>query len=226
MTIRQMLRARQRRQHMAIWLFSAAYVSGALLGLIGLKPALVAVGIALLAHCLMAGCCDSRVRCPECGHILDRVISYWSWSGTSRYWPTPQYCPYCRVDFDQEPGHGVERPGRLKAGPDTPTARDIIDQQKRRCWVRFWASLVALVCGVCLAIVMAFIPPLAVVSLTVAGVGLLGTWVTLLPLHEIRCPNCEDSMRAVVWLRSDRPFAIPSAIRFCPFCGIDLDSPR
>ena len=168
-----------------------------------------------------------HARCPKCGHILDRIMFGWHLLGTwSRSWPKPQYCPYCRIDLDGRPGQRVVLPSRLKAAPGAPTVREVLNREKRRCWLWFWASVTALVCGICLAPVCRAVPVLAVVGLVAAGLGFLGACFTLLPLHDTPCPNCGDSMRALMWLRSDRPFAIPSDVRYCPFCGTDLDSSR
>ena len=39
----------------------------------------------------------------------------------------------------------------------------------------------------------------------------------------IRCPNCTNSLSELV-LSSGHPFALPLKIKFCPYCGVNLDS--
>lgn len=46
---------------------------------------------------------------------------------------------------------------------------------------------------------------------------------TLYPLLFLRCPSCREAIGYTVSYSSG-PFSISRKIRFCPFCGIALDS--
>ncbi len=68
-------------------------------------------------------------------------------------------------------------------------------------------------------------------------VGVNGPFLPLIPLASVflilmygeassafRCTRCQSSLSALIWQRRSNFFAMDPNLRFCPFCGVDLDT--
>jgi hypothetical protein len=58
---------------------------------------------------------------------------------------------------------------------------------------------------------------LAIVGFVIAGLGGVG-------LARVRCPQCKARIGSILG-PTGGPFSIPGNLRFCPFCGVELDAP-
>jgi hypothetical protein len=65
-------------------------------------------------------------------------------------------------------------------------------------------------------------PPILVLTLALPGFAVFGGAILCVFLF-LRCPNCREMIGHTVSY-SGNPFSIPKKIRFCPCCGISLDS--
>jgi hypothetical protein len=55
------------------------------------------------------------------------------------------------------------------------------------------------------------------------GFAMAGTGIVL--ILSIHCPKCPGRIGYVLNARIGSPFSVSRDFRFCPFCGVDLDSP-
>jgi hypothetical protein len=97
------------------------------------------------------------------------------------------------------------------------TIRDLLNRRKRKAIIIAYSGFVLFVLGLSLGAVG---PP----WLFVAVPGFVVFFVaTLYSLFLIRCPSCREAIGYTVSYPSGA-FSISRKIRFCPFCGIALDS--
>jgi len=97
------------------------------------------------------------------------------------------------------------------------TVREVIARRKRKASIVTYSEVVLLVLGMILG---AGGPPWLMVAIPGFVVFLAGT---LYLLFFLRCPACAGAIGYTVSYSSS-PFSISRKIRFCPFCGIALDS--
>jgi hypothetical protein len=96
------------------------------------------------------------------------------------------------------------------------TVREIITRRKRKASIVMYSGCALLVLGVILG---GGGRPWRIVSVP----GLVVAFAAALySLFFLRCPACAERIGYIVSLT--RPFSISPKIRFCPFCGIALDS--
>jgi energy-converting hydrogenase Eha subunit E len=96
------------------------------------------------------------------------------------------------------------------------TVREIITRRKRKASIVMYSGCALLVLGVILG---AGGPPWRIVSIPGLVISLAAA---LYSLFFLRCPACAETIGYTV--SPSRPFSISRKIRFCPGCGIALDS--
>ncbi len=99
----------------------------------------------------------------------------------------------------------------------TMKIREIINTQKRK-------AVIAMVSGMAVFLVSLIISPdYTVMSyVALAGFAVAMGAITFLELG-LSCPQCRGRIGCAVNYPG-RPLAVSSKIRFCPFCGVSLDS--
>jgi len=63
-------------------------------------------------------------------------------------------------------------------------------------------------------------------TLLILGIiGFAGVFITLIYAYYkgIRCPKCENAWGFLA-MQTGGPFSLSKKLRFCPFCGVSLDS--
>ena len=97
------------------------------------------------------------------------------------------------------------------------TVREVIARRKRTASIVAYSGFALFVLGMLLG---AGGPPWVVVAIPGFAIFFGGT---LYLLFFLRCPVCRGAIGYTVSYLSS-PFSISRRIRFCPFCGIALDS--
>ena len=97
------------------------------------------------------------------------------------------------------------------------TYRKVINRAKRRAVIIFLSGLAAWTMFAYLSTTHRVFIPFGVLGFA----GFIGGIFYL--YWGIRCPNCRGSLGSVT-VHHGGPFSISDEIRFCPFCGIALDS--
>jgi hypothetical protein len=98
------------------------------------------------------------------------------------------------------------------------TIREHLTRQKRRCSGATYLAFIVFAAGA-----IAGAPRQEFVAVGLLGFALAFVSIVYL-IMGIRCPRCRErigQLRAYV----GGPFSVPRKLRFCPICGVDLDSP-
>jgi hypothetical protein len=98
------------------------------------------------------------------------------------------------------------------------TIRDYLRRQKRRYAAVVNLGVLVFIGGAIAGTSGSWLLALALVAFVVCGLG--GLFLGLC----VRCPNCGGRFGPVLGAVGS-PFTVPANLRFCPFCGIGLDSP-
>ena len=98
------------------------------------------------------------------------------------------------------------------------TIREYLGRQKRRYAAVVNLGVLVFIGGAIAGVSGSRLFALALAAFIVCGLG--GLFVELC----VRCPHCRGKLGLVLG-SIGRPFTIPAALRFCPFCGVALDSP-
>lgn len=96
--------------------------------------------------------------------------------------------------------------------------RDLISIQKRKGNVRAFLGMAVFIAGGLLA---GWHPVLLLVCLAGFAWSLAGIWTLI---QHLRCPKCGAKM-GYTTLTPGGPFSVSAKIRYCPQCGLDLDTP-
>ena len=99
----------------------------------------------------------------------------------------------------------------------TVTIREDINQTKRKAGIITYTAFAVFALGIFLSAAHKGFVPVTVVGFLAFMAG------TLYLLWGIRCPSCLGRIGFVTSYYST-PFSISRKIRFCPFCGVGLDS--
>ena len=98
------------------------------------------------------------------------------------------------------------------------TIRSQINAVRRKTLVFTWSAFLLFIIGL-------FLSQAYPVFISIGVLGFLGfmSGVFFL-LFGIRCPQCKGQIGyAIIW-PPGRLFTISKKIKFCPFCGVDIDS--
>src|SRR4029450_12700693 len=98
------------------------------------------------------------------------------------------------------------------------TIRDYLQRQKRRYAAVVNLGVLVFIGGAIAGASGGSLFALFLVALIVCGLG--GLFVEL----RVRFPHCKGELGPAPGSMG-RPFTIPDNLRFCPFCGVGLDSP-
>jgi hypothetical protein len=99
----------------------------------------------------------------------------------------------------------------------TMTLRQAIVRQKRRASVATYGGFALFAVAIVLGVGG---PPVLAVALPGFMIAMVGVvWLLLF----IRCPSCRAAIGYTVSCAGN-PFSLPPKIRFCPCCGVALDS--
>ena len=97
------------------------------------------------------------------------------------------------------------------------TIRDYLQRQKRRYAAMVNLGVLVFIGGAIAGVSGGSLFALFLVALIVCGFG--GLFIEL----RVRCPHCRGKLGPVLGSMG-RPLTIPENLRFCPFCGVRLDS--
>jgi len=98
------------------------------------------------------------------------------------------------------------------------TIRDYLRRQKRRYAAVVNLGVLVFIGGAIAGVSGGGLFALVLVAFVVCGLG--GLFVELC----VRCPHCKGKLGPALG-SIGRPFTIPASSRFCPGCGVALDSP-
>ncbi|MCX5834485.1 MAG: hypothetical protein NTV99_08265 [Deltaproteobacteria bacterium] len=97
------------------------------------------------------------------------------------------------------------------------TVRDVLNKKKRYIAILLYFSFAIFLLGFLFSVIF---PAFAVIGFW--GFGIF--FVTLgYAYFGIRCPVCRG-IWGILAMRSGTPFSISRKLKFCPYCGVDLDS--
>jgi hypothetical protein len=97
------------------------------------------------------------------------------------------------------------------------TIRSVINNKKRRIFLGTCLGGGIFFVGILLSMLNQNLLIVTLVGLVVACVALF------YGIYRITCPRCNGSWGYIA-LYSGGPFSISKKIKFCPFCGADVDS--
>ena len=98
------------------------------------------------------------------------------------------------------------------------TIREYLRRQKRRSSTVVGLGAVIFIGGAIAGASGSRLVALAIVAFIVCALG--GIFLGFC----VRCPQCRGRIGQILG-QVGSPFTIPASLRFCPFCGIGLDSP-
>jgi hypothetical protein len=97
------------------------------------------------------------------------------------------------------------------------TIRDVINKRKRRGILITYGALGLVIADFIRAAISNTMPVVVFIGFPVFFGGLLYS------MFWIICPSCKLTLGHMA-MYSGGPFSISKKFRFCPFCGVDLDS--
>jgi len=96
------------------------------------------------------------------------------------------------------------------------TARDVLDKKKRSVAILLYFNSAIFLVGLLFSILF---PAFCIIGFWGVGIFI----VTLVYTYfGIRCPVCKAFL-GIHAMRGGSPLSISRKMRFCPYCGIDLD---
>ena len=97
------------------------------------------------------------------------------------------------------------------------TIRSVIAKRKRKGILISYSGFVVILAEFVRAVVTHTRPVFVLLAIPLFIGGMLYSmfWVT--------CPNCNGNLGHIV-MYSGGPFSLSKKFRFCPYCGVDLDS--
>ena len=98
------------------------------------------------------------------------------------------------------------------------TMRDYLQQQKRWSFALVYLGIVGFIGGATIGTSGSALMVLGLLGFVLAASGML------VLAFRVRCPQCRSRLGQIL-SNVGGPFTIPRRLRFCPFCGIALDSP-
>jgi len=98
------------------------------------------------------------------------------------------------------------------------TIRSLTNARKRKVFLVIYSCLSVCIIG----ILLRHIHPTLIIF---AVLGFAGLFITLIYTYYkgIRCPKCENAWGFLA-IQTGGPFSLSKELRFCPFCGVNLDS--
>jgi len=137
----------------------------------------------------------------------------------SRSWPNPLLQRILRHIQDKTfdsllLAQGAGSPVRHMA---SMTIRALINKKKRMISIIIYSGFAIFLIGIVLGIRSNTFPIIAMVGFGVAFIALGYAF------FGIRCPKCKGQWGYIA-MYSGNPFAISKKIKFCPYCGVNLDS--
>jgi|SRR5882724_2861971 len=97
------------------------------------------------------------------------------------------------------------------------TIRDYLRRQKRRSYGVLHLGVLTFFGGAIAGFAGSKMFVFAIFGFVVGGAGMVY-------LARVRCPQCRERIGPILGALGG-PFSIPSKLRFCPFCGVELDNP-
>ncbi len=101
-------------------------------------------------------------------------------------------------------------------GEKTITIRDYLRRQKRRSFAVLHLGVLIFIGGAIASASGSKMFVFAIFGFVVAGLGMVY-------LARVRCPNCKERIGPILRPLSGQ-YSIPRNFRFCPFCGVELDT--
>ena len=98
------------------------------------------------------------------------------------------------------------------------TIRSLTNARKKKVSLVLYSCMSVFIIGVLLGNVH---PALIILGI----LGFAGAFITLIYTYYngIRCPKCENAW-GLLAMQTGGPFSLSKKLRFCPFCGANLDS--
>jgi len=99
------------------------------------------------------------------------------------------------------------------------TIRNKLNTSFRRTLVAQWGGFFL----VCLGVILGY--ALSEVFVSIALIGFVVLVIGMLyMLYGIRCPRCKRMFGNTIHYPFGRLFSISEKVKFCPFCGVKIDS--
>jgi hypothetical protein len=108
---------------------------------------------------------------------------------------------------------------RLATWDDMITIRESLQRSRRRIAVVTFAGFVVFAASLIVGARPPERPPLTVfLGFAIAAIGVICS------LFLVRCPNCRGNLGGPLSYVSG-PFSVSKRVRYCLYCGVELDSP-
>ncbi len=98
------------------------------------------------------------------------------------------------------------------------TVRSQLNSKKRRLLTVTYSGITLFVFGIILGVKSESLPFWPFI-----GFGVFFVSITLYGFWGFRCPHCRGNLGYVAMYYGS-PFSVSKKIKYCPFCGIDIDS--
>jgi hypothetical protein len=98
------------------------------------------------------------------------------------------------------------------------TIRQTLTRTKRRIFIVVYTGFAIFAGGIVLGIAKIGAPhPICLVGFVIVFVAML------LAYFILRCPRCHTNL-GIFLVQSGHPFGLQKNFRYCPYCGVDIDS--
>jgi hypothetical protein len=103
-------------------------------------------------------------------------------------------------------------------GQSDMTIRSLTNVRKKKVFLILYSFMAVFIIGVLLGYIH---PTLIILCI----LGFAGVFVTLIYTYYkgIRCPKCDNAWGFLA-MQTGGPFSLSKKLKFCPFCGVNLDS--
>jgi len=98
------------------------------------------------------------------------------------------------------------------------TIREILTRTKRRIFIVVYAGFAFFAGGILVGTAKDGTPhPICLVGFGIAFIAMLSAYFFL------KCPRCHANL-GIFLVQSGHPFGLQKNIRYCPYCGVDIDA--
>ena len=97
------------------------------------------------------------------------------------------------------------------------TLRSLINKKKRKIAITIYSGFFVFIAAVLLSHINRIF---LILALFAFGVVLI---TMMYAFYRILCPRCNNSWGNIA-MYSGGPFSLPKKLKFCPYCGVNLDS--
>jgi hypothetical protein len=97
------------------------------------------------------------------------------------------------------------------------TIRSHISRKKRKIFIVTYSGLLFFILGIILSTTLGIMPLVPFIGFAVFFVSIACAF------WGIRCPHCKGNFGYIAMYHGS-PFSVSKKVKYCPFCGIDIDT--